>query len=363
MEDQACTVCQEKVSKTKSYVHLDCGHDSHFTCYKIIERISSYCIKCKPVMSSVLGSVIRTDIKENSLAFGDDHRADEIIKRRIALLETYGGKGNRVNLNSIKKSLNVEAPTQNTMSILKNALNTAINFTTRDENNVNRIENMTPLEWIGGRLPSPWIMSRGGDGKNLMGWGVTTEMLFANGYDLEDFLLLRITWDDMLNMGFKFYDNFKAQKNNIDFKLLTEFWSVTCTTIIYDVCGQKVSKFSKLKWTVKELKALKFDFTLFHKLGIKKKIVKKFTELKLPDWKDLGVDLNTLRSSGFKEDEVLDIFNCTDTQFYNVFGFKASKIEDKNKEEYVPSTRNNGIFGEDDGMMYSNEGVELFSIQ
>lgn len=338
-EGKKCNICTIFIEPKSDVISLGCGHIFHLTCYNFTRNIMTYCLICVPPKLSLLGNLKQDKITQFPISFGDDERVDVLAKQRAVLIQKFGfpeKSGQSIKLSKIRKQIGVDDdPNDPKSKSLSTAMNYFKNFThmvTADPSSKSYVESQNVTQWIMDRQKSTWLAERGIDGHVLYSNGITIKTLFDNGYLLDDFILMKITWDNMLNLGFKQAEIFLECKDKEYFTIehLNKIWGVTSDKILTDICGCHLTLFAKLKFTKEELKILKFNFSLFIIYG-KKFTTAKFFNLSVQDWKELGMTPEKIKSMSITSDTFKTIFQISNSEYKDIFEEGIELLDNVNK--------------------------------
>lgn len=360
---RTCAICKTEIPKN-SFVSRDCGCIIHLACNKLYSNVTSQCPNCFPLNISVLGNLDTKAIKQNPISFGDDDTVDLIISKRVELLSGMEKikPNDYVSLDTLRQSLQYNSkPIGSAIGTFKGALAYVMENATADDTLRSKIDQMSILECITNRMPVIWLRSKGVDGKSLYSNNVTMDILFKCGYVLEDFVILRITWNDMLNMGFRNYEMFKSIKPLIDVRYLCNVWSLNYENILRGVCGNNMKKFAKLEFNKNELKLLQFSFDVFNKMTKKKKTLTQFNKLTFLDWKELGLNQILLDEYKYSSSEIIECFKVTRESFKTGLGINLDYF-DSNQNQVVVHERNNIYANNIDPYWELDDSTRDFSI-
>ncbi len=344
--NKKCNICTIEIEPKTSFVYLGCDHVFHLSCYNFTRNIVSYCPVCVPPKLSLLGNLKQDKITQFPISFGDDYKIGELAKRRHALLQNYGfsGKSNTsIRISKVKSQLSSEDGDNNNntskIKTVSGAMSMLKNITlmvTADPTSKSYMESFNVTQWINDRQKSYWLSERGVDGQVLISNGFTMNQLFKQGYTIDDFVILKITWDNMVDLGFKEAKRFMECKQYFTIEQLHKIWGVTADRILVDVCGQHLTIFAKLRFTKEELKTLKFNFSILI-IYEKRFATAQFFGLKLDEWKELGLTAEKLKGMKITSDVFKSVFNISNNEYKETFGEGIELLDNTELKPYTVS--------------------------
>jgi hypothetical protein len=394
-----CGLCGETLinNRINPITILNCNHIFHPRCFHTYAaRICGHCPICigpsqfRPISFDVIPETLFNKTGESlkhPVNFGDDYDVDILVKsRRLIQDRTFDAETNH---QKITDYLNNPSETNQVgyMATIgesfKYVVDSAIGIGKRVLHPLKIVEGGDVAEMIRNSIPAYLIVVHGKvTPERMIASGITIELLLDNGYNLDDFLILKLTWDNMLTMGMSDPKVFRrcfvltdrdntvgvttsvkpspekiSPESSPRFSVikLSEIWNVTFLEIYYRVCSKNLRSFCDLELSAAQLRSLGFDMrtntciNMFHstdKLAM-------MHHLSLGDLVSLGLTITYLKELGLNSHMFSQIFPAYKDDFQKVFGTPLFTLDTptviknpgSNRNDYRdPYSTNNGEY-------------------
>ncbi len=393
-DDKICCVCDCPIGVNINIINknkfitgktiLTCGHEFHVNCFHTyVNKYFEFCPACIKPEGGLLGDLMQNGTATSSLNFGDDILVDREVNSMKAVLNmlniTREKTTHQIKKSRVQNLLSDAKYKENNESFLKmgskKVASNAYGFLSKvfeDTTDIsdeyeNVMQETNPFNMIKNKLPILEIINKKITPTDLYYSKVTIPLMFENGYNLDDLMIIGFTWLNMVMMGLSNLDFFIKYKKILQINKLVEFWKISFIQILSDTCGNNIDKFASIGFIKNDLILLKFsikkimsgDLKDLFNLRFNYKNIPSFVTISIKDWKELGLDIDILRKLKITSNIMINIIRISRVDFEKIYELSIGSLDIKERVIYTNNNndRDRDINNED------NNNTNNFSIE
>jgi hypothetical protein len=303
IEKQNCQMCLLPISIYDNMVVMTCSHKMHAKCavpiinanlntchdcdetgkYSTINWGNDYNIDNHSVQLAHMSKMISTldvkglnnNIKQNNFPTKNDITSKFAINLSILEqtqlsqnqeLEDYirNGGNSRTHSSSANSKMSMSFIGKRLFGIQLN------------ENNIDLQSETNPITFIKNNISSIDMYKKYHiDIRSFIKYQVNVEILFENGYDISDLLILMTTWNDLISMGFN-HLVWKKHKDKISIPLMITVYRITIADVFETVCKSNIDNLIYLELSSSMYSDLKANVFILYTYKLTKNNMFKF---------------------------------------------------------------------------------------